>query len=125
MVFQWKDCRPEFSDISTFRVLVSQSVPIFGCTATLDKECQQYVLEHAGFRQRSGGRALEIVRTTVDRPDIAVVVLPIPRGIRSKDYRRLDFIFSGAKPHAPEDIPKTIIYIASKRGICQCRECMR
>jgi superfamily II DNA helicase RecQ len=84
VVGDWREFRPDFSYLHSLRSLFPRTIPWFGCTATLDRDNQEYILKHAGFDKDR----LAIIRTSVDRPNISVVVQPLLR--RSiTDFRRL------------------------------------
>ena len=111
-VSEWKDFRIDYTYIFTLRALLPRRVPWFGCTATLDKQNQSYILEHAGFDLAN----LKIIRTSVDRPEISLIVQPLLRGAL-RDHRRLIFLLdtgTSITPQAICSIPKTIIYLDSK-----------
>ncbi|KAI1818986.1 hypothetical protein F4861DRAFT_544392 [Xylaria intraflava] len=63
----------------------------------------------AGF----DGTTLKVIRTSVDRPDISVVVQPLLRGF-IRDHRRLEFLLEKADPANVESLDKTITYVDSK-----------
>lgn len=88
----------------------------FGCTATLDRVNQDFILKHAGFDLDN----LAVVRTSVDRPEISLVIQPLMRGYM-KDYRRLHFLLEAATPTTVASIPKTIIYVDSKPQLIKAR----
>ncbi|KAI1818905.1 P-loop containing nucleoside triphosphate hydrolase protein [Xylaria intraflava] len=109
VVREWREFRRDFIFLHTLRSLLPRRVPWFGCTATLERDHQSFILEHAGFDLS----ALEIIRTSVDRPEISLVVQPLLRGF-IRDRRRLEFLLENADPQRVKDIPKTIIYVDSK-----------
>ena len=49
-VASWADFRDKFTLMADLRRSVGQSVPIFGCTATLTQEQEALVKESVGFR---------------------------------------------------------------------------
>lgn len=98
-----------------------RDLPWFGCTATLDIRNQDYILEHAGFDLRPG--ELKIIRTSIDRPEISIIVQPWLRGGKN-DYRRLDFLVDGARPGDLQTIKKVIVYIDSKPRLIAARYSM-
>jgi superfamily II DNA helicase RecQ len=122
MVFQWRDFRVAYPDIHRLRALVPYDTPWFGCTATLNKEAEEFVVRKAGFRRIGNFTgALRLIRTSVDRPDISIIVQPLEKGATRHDYRRLEFLFHGLKKDAPESIDKTIVYIDSKAQLHRAR----
>jgi len=122
MVFQWRDFRVAYPDIHRLRALVPYDTPWFGCTATLNKEAEEFVVRKAGFRRTgnfTGG--LQLIRTSVDRPDISIIVQPLEKGATRSDYRRLEFLFHGLRKDEPQSIDKTIVYIDSKAQLIAAR----
>ncbi|KAK0713354.1 P-loop containing nucleoside triphosphate hydrolase protein [Lasiosphaeria miniovina] len=49
VVGEWREFRPDFTYIHMLRALLPRSVPWFGCTATLDKDNQSYILTLRGL----------------------------------------------------------------------------
>ncbi|KAK3364812.1 hypothetical protein B0T24DRAFT_598148 [Lasiosphaeria ovina] len=81
-----------------------------------DTHLKAYILKHAGFDQRN----LRIIRTSIDRPEIIIIILPLMRKLIN-DYRRLHFLVEGSKPSEVRQIPKTIIYVNSKPKLMLAR----
>lgn len=84
----------------------------FGCTATLDSESEKSALDNGGFSclSHEPGR-LRITRTSIDRPDITISVVPLRRRGLS-DYSPLLFLFSAVKHDSQcKSIPKTVIFV--------------
>ncbi|KAI1204054.1 P-loop containing nucleoside triphosphate hydrolase protein [Annulohypoxylon truncatum] len=122
MVHQWKDFRTAYPNIHQMRALIPRRVPWFGCTATLSKEAEDFVLSSAGFRRKGTGNGeLYFVRATSDRHNISIVIQPLDKGCLAKDYRRLFFLISGMRRDAPEAIDKTIVFIDSKKKLIAAR----
>ena len=76
---------------------------------------ERLVLANAGFRPV--GRHLyqtEVIRTSIDRPDVSICVRPLPRG-KTDSFEALHFLLDkciGLDGTAtPEQIPKTIVFI--------------
>ncbi|KAK3360810.1 hypothetical protein B0T24DRAFT_692776, partial [Lasiosphaeria ovina] len=116
IVGEWREFREESTYLYSLRALLPRAIPWFGCTATLDGDNQEFILKHAGFdRQR-----LEIIRTSIDRPEISIVVQPLVRGYIN-DFRRLNFLLEGATTATVREIPKTIVYIDSKPRLSEAR----
>jgi hypothetical protein len=77
------------------RSLLSETV-FFGCSATLDLETENAVKRFGGFREEgSNAGQLEIIRTSVDRPDISICALPILKG-KMNSYEQLHFLLNQA-----------------------------
>ncbi|TEY25590.1 hypothetical protein BOTCAL_1275g00010 [Botryotinia calthae] len=118
LISQWKEFRPKFTMLGQLRHLLPQEVMWFGCTATLDAESQKVVLDDGGFR-RLGSRPYQthIIRTSVDRPNISLAIVPIPykqtKSLEPLYYLLDDAIDEDGNP-TPEKIPKTIIFVNSR-----------
>ena len=79
LVSTWATFRDAYAKLFTLRASLLPSVAWFGCTATLTKEQEAEVLRFGGFRKEGLEMGeLEIIRTSVDRPDISLHFLPIP-----------------------------------------------
>ncbi|KAF2024851.1 hypothetical protein EK21DRAFT_77792, partial [Setomelanomma holmii] len=80
LIMQWEEFRPAFTLIGELRSILHEHVVWFGCSATLDRVSEGRVLRTAGFRP-VGNRIhqTEVIRTSIDRPDVALSVIPIPR----------------------------------------------
>ena len=79
LVSTWATFREAYAKVFTLRSNLLPSVVWFGCTATLTREQEVEVLQFGGFRREGHGPGeLEIVRTSIDRPDISFHFLPIP-----------------------------------------------
>lgn len=74
-VGEWRYFREDYAYLYTLRSLLPASVPWFGCTTTLDRDNQVYILKHAGFNSYP-----KIIRTSIDRHEISIVVQPLLRG---------------------------------------------
>jgi len=79
----------------------------FGCSATLDLETENTVKRFGGFREGgSNAGQLEIIRTSVDRPDISICVLPILKG-KMNSYEQLHLLLNQANsPSATTDVKR-------------------
>jgi superfamily II DNA helicase RecQ len=69
----------------------------------------------------------EFFRSSVDRPEIKLIVETIqPR--TTKRFTSLFFVLQDATTNrspTPESIPKTVVFIDSRRDIQKCAECLR
>jgi hypothetical protein len=96
-------------------MILHQDVVWFGCSATLDEEAEQLVLSSAGFRHVGPYMyQTEVVRTSVNRPDVAICIYSIPRGKLSSFeslYFLLDASTDSNNAATPDQIPKTVIFI--------------
>jgi superfamily II DNA helicase RecQ len=109
MVSEWKNFRPDYTYLHTLRPLPPLRVPWFGRAATLDKVLQPFVLQQAGFDNN-----LQNIRTSVDRPEIPIVLQPLLRGFVNDTYR-LEFILGdNSDREKTAEIEKTIIFLDSK-----------
>ncbi|KAK3384607.1 hypothetical protein B0T24DRAFT_689826 [Lasiosphaeria ovina] len=88
MISEWREFREEFTYLHTLRALIPKRIPFFSYTATLDKDNQAYILKHAGFDQRN----LRIIRTSIDRPEITVILLPLMRKLILARYILLKYL---------------------------------
>lgn len=117
IVSEWRNFRPEFTYLYSLRSLIPRTVPFFGCTATLDRDSQAFIIEKAGFNQSR----FKIIRTSVDRPEISIVLQPLLRGCL-RDYRRLEFLISDdATPDTTMLVKKTIVYVDNKSQLAAAR----
>ena len=112
----WRDFRHAFNRLGELRVVLGQSVVWFGCSATVDEETERSLLLGSGFREvGTAPYQTQVIRTTIDRPDIAICFHPIPRkqlGNFSSLYFLLNDAIDKAKTQAtPARIPKTIVFV--------------
>ncbi|EAQ90766.1 hypothetical protein CHGG_02701 [Chaetomium globosum CBS 148.51] len=75
-VGEWRHFKEDYTYLYTLR--------------TLDRDNQGYILKHAGFNPYPS-----IIRTSIDRPEISIIVQPLLRG-SIYDYRRLQFPVEGS-----------------------------
>jgi superfamily II DNA helicase RecQ len=74
----WSSFRSEYSQIHTIRSLLPRDACVFACTGTMNTQTEARIIKYGGFDQRSGWNTYEgIVRTSIDRPEIAVVVIKL------------------------------------------------
>jgi superfamily II DNA helicase RecQ len=93
---QWKEFRSEYVMIHELRRSLLSETVFFGCSATLDLETENAVKRFGGFREEgSNAGQLEIIRTSVDRADISICVLPILKG-KMNSYEQLHFLLNQA-----------------------------
>ncbi|KAH7109135.1 ATP-dependent DNA helicase [Dactylonectria macrodidyma] len=114
--------RPQYAQLSLLRRRLGGGVPWFGCSATLDRTTLDTATKMTGFQA-----SCEFFRSSVDRPEIKLIVEMIqPR--KTKRFTSLFFILHDAITNGsptPESIPKTVIFIDSRRDIQKCAECLR
>ena len=81
LIPQWRTFREEYGHIFQFRASLSEKIPFFGCSATVCKEHERIIKKYGGFRREAGDKPgkLAVIRTSVDRPEIMLVVLPLLR----------------------------------------------
>jgi len=120
---QWKDFRPEFSMLGELRIILPQHVIWFGCSATIDDETERTVLLSGGFRALGSNMyQTEIIRTSIDRPDISICVRPIPKG-KLTSYTMLYFLLDQCQDSnglaTPGRIPKTIVFVDGRVSVNQ------
>lgn len=120
LVMQWEKFRPAFTLLGQLRTILHRNIVWFGCSATLDEASERRVLDTAGFRVVGNCMyQTEVIRTSVDRPDVAISVIPIPRG-KLLSWDILYFLLQSAvhDGHAtPRDVPKTIIFIDGRNSV--------
>ncbi|KAF1808517.1 ATP-dependent DNA helicase [Eremomyces bilateralis CBS 781.70] len=114
--------RPQYAQLSLLRRRLGAYIPWFGCSATLDQATLDIARKMTGFQA-----SCEIFRTSIDRPEIKLIVETIePR--TTKRFTSLFFVLQDAMTNGlptPMKIPKTIIFIDSRRDIQKCAECLR
>jgi superfamily II DNA helicase RecQ len=120
LIMQWDKFRPAFTLLGELRTILHKDIVWFGCSATLDTASEARVLNTAGFR-RVGNRMYhtEIIRTSVDRPDVTLCVIPIPRG-KLTSWDPLYFLLQSAVSDGratPSNTPKTIVFIDGRRSV--------
>ena len=114
--------RPQFAQLSVLRGRLGANIPWFGCSATLDKETLDIARKMTGFQVNC-----DFFRSSVDRPEIKLIVEMIPPQTTTK-FTSLFFVLQEAMTNGsptPEKIPKTIIFIDSRRDIQKCADCLR
>ncbi|KAF9882712.1 hypothetical protein FE257_005507 [Aspergillus nanangensis] len=89
---------------------IDKRVPWFGTSATLDPTMLQDVIQLAGFQDK-----VEVIKTTIDRPDISLSIRRIEHSIAS--FHDLSFLLDEAVTASGQasmsQIPKTIVYMDS------------
>ena len=82
--------RTDFLLIHELRRLMSPEVVFFGCSATVCLETEWVIRSCGGFR-REGSRVgdLEVIRTSIGRPEISISIQPIERDLAKKSERVL------------------------------------
>ncbi|KAF2669323.1 P-loop containing nucleoside triphosphate hydrolase protein [Microthyrium microscopicum] len=81
LVHQWRNFRTKFTMIGELRAILPQDVVWFGCTGTLSRPAQETVLQLGGFRRLGQHqRQTTLLRTSIDRPDLSIVVRFIEKG---------------------------------------------
>src|SRR4051794_22485846 len=117
LVKQWRisKFREEYSKLGELRSRLGHNVAWFGCTATFDAETRKKAISSVRFN-----KAVDIIRTSVDRPDIRLIITPMQRK-SVKSFAGLFFTIRNAideeKNPTPAAIPKTMIFVDSRRGI--------
>jgi superfamily II DNA helicase RecQ len=114
--------RPQYAQLSLLRRRLGGDVPWFGCSATLDPTTLDIARKMTGFQPNC-----EFFRSSVDRPEISLIVETIqPR--TTKRFTSLFFVLVDAMTDGlptPERIPKTVIFIDSRRDIQRCADSLR
>ncbi|KAH7308925.1 ATP-dependent DNA helicase [Stachybotrys elegans] len=114
--------RPQYAQLSLLRRRLGGGVPWFACSATLDQTILDTARKMTGFQT-----SCEFFRSSVDRPEIKLIVETIqPR--TTKRFTSLFFVLQDTTTNrspTPESIPKTVVFIDSRRDIQKCAECLR
>ena len=116
VVQQWGgDWRKQYSRIGVLRHRIDKRVPWFGTSATLDPTMLQDVIQLAGFQDN-----VEVMKTTIDRPDISLSIRRIEHSIAS--FHDLSEAVTGPGHVRMSQILKTIVYMDSIAQI-EAAEC--
>ena len=114
LVDHWSKFRQHFGYIFTLRSRLTESVPWFGCSATLDPKTLKRAMELTVFEKTT-----TVLRTSVDRPDISMAIFPIPNQTKSS-YDALFVAIRIARNsegrYSPQNIPKTVIFLNSRKA---------
>lgn len=114
-ISMWSSFRAEYASLHRIRALLPRTAVLFACTATMDPYTEGRIVKDAGFQYFGSWNTRDgIIRMSVDRPDIALVIVQLP----SRNQREaLTFILNDAsKPGgedndpSPQNIKKTIIF---------------
>jgi superfamily II DNA helicase RecQ len=122
--------RKEFLLLHELRRLMSPKAVFFACSATVCLETEQVIRTYGGFRQEGSSIGdLEIIRTSVDRPEIGISIQPIERGQQTSCEQLFAFlqkaINSETSELTPQQVPKTLVFLDSKNGILRLAERMK
>ena len=81
LIPQWRHFREEYGHIFQFRTFLPEKIPFFGCSATVCAAHERIIKKYGGFRPEAEGEPgkLAVIRTSVDRPEIMPIVLPLLR----------------------------------------------
>lgn len=119
LVSEWEDFRSDYALIYELRRMLPSQVRWFGCTATMDGRTEERVKRFGGFDD-----TLEVIRTSVDRPEISICIVPIPSG-KLGNFDTLYFLLAKASTSisgqehgeettpTPANIDKTVVFIDS------------
>jgi superfamily II DNA helicase RecQ len=116
----WSSFRSEYSQIHTIRSLLPRDACVFACTGTMNIKTEARIIKYGGFDQRSGWNTHEgIIRTSIDRPEIAIVAIKLPA---TNQMDALLFLLSKCKDSqmnrpTPSHIEKTIVFADSLKEI--------
>jgi hypothetical protein len=122
VIRQWKDFRREFLRFQELRRSLSSQAVFFACTATLDAVTEADVCRYGGFhRVGTEPGFLEIIRTSIDRPEIGISIQPIEKGQQGSHAQLLallhDCVDSESHALTPSRIPRTIIFVDGRTRI--------
>jgi superfamily II DNA helicase RecQ len=127
LVVDWgQTFRESYTHLRYLRDVLGEK-PWFGCTATLDQPTFKALCYSSGF-----SRDVRIMRTTVNRPEIAIVRKEIPQRTKSS-HRMLYFLVDNLadsemadKPKpTPQQIKKAVIFFDTKTDMHSCLDTLR
>ncbi|KZZ93583.1 ATP-dependent DNA helicase [Ascosphaera apis ARSEF 7405] len=121
LLVDWEFFRTDYVLLQELRRIVPHQTVWFGCTATLTAETEKEIKNKAGFRAEfEATRGLDVIKTSVNRPEISISIVKIKRN-KLSDFSPILFILNDAvdKPLGERDqgIPKTIIFADSYRVV--------
>lgn len=120
LVAQWgKDFRTDYARLHQLRSLFGRDVPWFACSATLDMKTLHAVIDGLGFQ-----KDVEILRTSINRPELLIQTAWIPKGSHKKAIA-LRFLFDNGSDLPilrPSQIPKTLVFFDSKKDAYSAME---
>ena len=133
VIRQWKDFRKQYLLFHEFRRILSPSTIFFACTATFDKKTEDAVLQFGGFspeaisEEENPVGKLSIIRTSVDRPEIAIAIVPIEAGCMTNYAQILGHVDVGIEDEKPMPgkIPKTVVFIDGRSKIMHLADLFR
>jgi len=97
LVIDWgTSFRKSYTILRSIRQVIGDR-PWFGCSATLDTETLEKLQEIRAFKDN-----FYIIRTSIDRPEIAIVRKIIPKN-KKTSYNCLYFLIDGATPPCGQD----------------------
>jgi len=86
-IAMWSTFRSEYAKLGILRDILPSQVGLFACSATLPERLEQRIVKDAGFnRNGTWDRAVNLIRGSVDRPEISIIVETLPR---TKPMQRL------------------------------------
>ena len=121
LVRTWgEDFRKQYAQLSYLRSLLPSNCVWSACSATLDDATVNFIRRSCRFSSN-----LKVWRTTIDRPEISLVVQQIRKNKRST-YEDLFFtVEKAAVDGNVANIPKTVIYLDSVNEISVLAERLR
>lgn len=122
LIENWKDFREDYTHLESLRRWLPAHVPMFCCSGTISRKVEADVRKYSGLREEDGGPySLRTIRTSVDRPELSVVLLSMGK---FTDFSPLLFLFNDCEPTVNE-IPKTIIFIDDHSMVHAAMEYLR
>lgn len=89
-VVMWSTFRSEYAKLYTLQSLLPPTTVLFACTATLTPRLEKHVVRDAGFgRLRPWDPKVNIIRGSVDRPEIGIAVTRLPSRLPQKELLRI------------------------------------
>ncbi len=115
LISQWGHWRTQYNQLHVLRSRLGCSVAWFACSATLNAATLDEIIEKASFDTHT-----KVIRTSVDRPEISITILRMPARTKAS-CDSLFFTINKARDadgvYTPQRIPKTIIFLDSRRGV--------
>lgn len=126
LVSQWgRSFRTAYARIGVLRSLFGSHIPWFACSATLNTQALDEVKRAIGFDKN-----VTVIRTSVDRPEIALRMGIIPRN-QKKSASALRFLLDDAvrannkTPSCMHLVPKTVVFFDSKKVAYSTKDQLR
>jgi len=126
VIRQWREFRTAYIQFHELRRMMCSATLFFACTATFDAATEDQLLQSGCFQTLANSTEdtpmrLRIIRTSVDRPEIAIGIVPIPIGCQTSYNQLVNCMDMGIDTETsqivPSRIPKTIIFLDGRDKI--------